>query len=61
LSSTPPVSSARQAFVAFAAVAAGATPKASAAAAKAATIFVVFFKGSSKEIEMWILQTLLWA
>jgi hypothetical protein len=49
LSSTPPVSSARHALVAFAAVAAGAIPKARAAAANAATNFVVFFKVSSKE------------
>jgi hypothetical protein len=44
LSSTPPVSSARHAFVALAAVAAGAAPNASAAAAKTATNLIVFFK-----------------
>jgi hypothetical protein len=44
LSSTPPVSRARHAFVALAAVAAGAAPKASAAAAKTATNLIVFFK-----------------
>jgi hypothetical protein len=44
LSSTPPVSSARHAFVALAAVAAGAAPKASAAAANTATNLIVFFK-----------------
>jgi hypothetical protein len=48
-----------QAFVVTAAVAAGANAKARVAAARAATIFVVFFKVSSKEIEMWILFMLL--
>jgi hypothetical protein len=49
LSSTPPVSSARHAFVGVDAVAAGAAPNASAAAAKTATNLSVFFKVSSKE------------
>jgi hypothetical protein len=44
LSSTPPVSSARHAFVALAAVAAGAAPNARAAAANTATNLIVFFK-----------------
>jgi hypothetical protein len=50
LSSTPPVSSARHAFVA-AAFAAGAAPNASAAAAATATNLNVFFKVPPKEVE----------
>jgi hypothetical protein len=44
LSSTPPVSSAKQAFVAAAFAAGAETPNARAAAAKTATNLSVFFK-----------------